>query len=426
MKADRNVVITGRSVISPLGDDIAVALNACYEGRSSFEPLIDSTEVSNRVYTGRCGDLDQSVLPDKKVRKSIVRRDLIGLIGALKAAVEAKITKGSVDPDQFGIYVGSSSTQIQDLNPYYPLIERSFEGSSFNSELFGKELLGSVNPLVMLHTLMNNTLCYASIALDIRGVNGNFMDFQSAGSNAVIEGFHSIREGRAKVVLAGGVSGCPEPYQMKQGVDSGYLAFEGSEVSSDNIIRPYSSDRCGTILSEGSAFLVLEEEEHALSRGAKPIARLSAVGKGSDASFAFLNDNRSKGLVRCLQNLANNFKLDKAKLGLVFGHGNGSVHGDMVEYRAYQEIFEGWDDDVMLTSPKASLGEMGEASAVASLILASEVLNGADVIPIHNFMNDTKNNPMVNLARQNYKNDQILITSRGFSGLCCALMLERV
>ena len=424
VNSGRNVVVTGRSVVSPLGDDLGSTLNACYEGKSSFQPLLEYGENQQSIYAGRCADLDLSILPDKKVQKSIVRRDLIGLIAALRAADEALISKGSVNSERFGIYIGASSTQIRDLEPYYSLVRKSFQDSSFDSEAFGRDLLGNVNPLVMLHTLMNNTLCYASIALDIRGVNGNFMDFQSAGANAMIEGFYAVQEGRADVVLTGGVSGSPESYQMKQGIDSGYLAFEGSDVNSDGIIRPYSDNRCGTILSEGASFIVLEEEEHARRRGAVPMARLVGVAKGSDADFAFLNHKKSKGLVNCLKNLKKQDRFEEEKLGLIMGHGNGSIHGDMVEFGAYREVFEGWKD-LLLASPKANFGEMSEASSVASAVLVSEILNGADLFPVHNFNDHMQGEITVNTSRQTYRKEQVVVTSRSFSGLCCALILER-
>src|SRR5690606_38314280 len=123
---------------------------------------------------------------------------------------------------------------------------------------FGKELMEIVNPLVVLQTLMNNGLCYGTMELDARGVNANYMDFQVAGLRAVGEAYRSIVTDRADIVVAGGVSGPVEPFQLAEGVRSGYLA-KTAEVDGDvsGVVRPYDESRQGAILSEGSAYVML-------------------------------------------------------------------------------------------------------------------------------------------------------------------------
>ncbi len=424
--SDRQVVVTGRSVVSTLGDDVTQVMEGCYHGGDNFTELGSTNSSNGGVYVGICNDLDIGVLPDKKVRKAMVRKDLIGLVAALKASADARITKGSINPDQFGIYVGSSSTQIGDLEPYHRLLRQCVVNSSFDSKLFGRELSGNVNPLVMLQTLMNNTLCYASVALDIRGVNGNFMDFQSAGARAAVEGFHAIKEGRAEAVLVGGASGCPETFQMQQGIDSGYLAH-GEALDPESTIKPYSQSRCGTILSEGASFLVLEEQVSAIRRGANILARVADVSMASEGDFAFLNSDKSTGLPRCIKRLIEAGSIELDKLGLIFGHGNGSLHGDIVEYQSYLDAFDNQCKSMKLTSTKANLGETTEASANIAAAFAVDILNGADIPPVKNFDSTGVNeNLAVSAERAPYEKSQILVTSRGFSGLCCALVLEKI
>lgn len=422
---EHRVAITGRALTTPLGNHVEEVWENWAEQRSSFIE-VDSPikSVSGSRFIGACQNIDRKVLHDRKVQKVINRKDLIGLVAALSAAKDAAINKGDITPERFGMYVGAGSTQIGDLEAYFPLIEDSLSSGTFDGQHFGRELLGSVNPMVMLQTLMNNTLCYTSVALDIRGTNANFMDFQISGLRAIGEAYWAIASGRADVVIAGGVAGRPEPFHAEEGIRMGYLARTDEEgCPPQNAIKPFDRTRGGTILSEGAGFIVLENEEHARRRGAPIYGYVNGMAVASDAGFGFLDKNRSRGLINALRLGLKRCQWEASDIDLIMGHANGSINGDYVEADAYEQVFGYHLNKIPITSPKSVMGEMSEAGAVANLSLGLEALRRKEVLPMGGFQN--AEGPCSNLnivkSKQSFEGNHILITARSFSGLSCVV-----
>jgi 3-oxoacyl-[acyl-carrier-protein] synthase II len=279
MKKDRKVVVTGLGIASPAGYTLEENYNAWRSGRNCFTEITRfNTFGSSVVYAGDCAAPDVKKLPDRKIQKILRRKDIISLLCTIDAANNAGIKKGSIDPERFGMYVGAGSTQIGDLTPYFTLVAEcaNLEDGTFDSAKFGAKLMDLVNPLVVLQTLMNNALCFGTMTLDIRGVNSNFMDFHVAGLRAIGEAYRSIAYDRADAVIAGGVAGPVEPFQLAEGIHSGYLAkTKDLKIPVSEVVRPWDQNRMGAVLSEGSAYLVLEEEKHA--RGGLNLVRPTKI-----------------------------------------------------------------------------------------------------------------------------------------------------
>lgn len=424
IKSLRRVVVTGVGVASPAGFDVQDTYTAVWDGRPCFTPITRfDTSGSSVRFAGNCPEPDQKRLPDRKVQKILRRKDVISLLTCLATRDHAALAKDQVNPERFGMYVGAGSTQIGDLTPYFTLVAEcaDMEHGSFDSARFGHELMRLVNPLVVLQTLMNNALCFGAMTLDIRGVNANFMDFQAAGLRAVGEGFQAIAYDRADIVLAGGVAGPVEPFQLAEGLHSGYLARTSDMGSAgvNDVVMPYDQARSGAILSEGSAFVMLEEETHARKRGAPILACIEGFGLATDGLFDFMSETASSGLMRAMAVA----KADPSDLGFVMGHGNGSLHADRAEARAYAEHLGARAKDIPVCSPKAIIGDMCEASGVVGLVLAIEAIRRQDVPPTFNFRAGDEDSRRLSIKAQSQKIrvPKALVTSRNFLGLCAAL-----
>lgn len=429
MNAKRKVVITGVGIASPAGYTLAENYDAWRTGRSCFSEITRFNTVGSSVrFSGDCPPPDAKKLPDRKVQKILRRKDVISLLCTIDTAANAGITKGTIDPERFGMYVGAGSTQIGDLTPYFTLVAEcaDLDAGTFDSARFGAKLMELVNPLVVLQTLMNNALCFGTMTLDIRGVNANFMDFHVAGLRAVGEGFRSIAAGRADAVIAGGVAGPVEPFQLAEGIHSGYLAktkdlaFPVSEV-----VRPWDKNRMGSVLSEGSAYLVLEEEKHALARGAKILAHIEGYHLASDGSFDFTSQSDAKGLARAMNGALKEAGMTAEELGYLVGHGNGSRYADAAEAKCYREFFGTAAGKIPLVSNKAPLGDMCEAGGVVGAILALESAQKGTVPPTFNFKSGDEHSAGLSIKAEPQKilNRKSLVTSRNFVGLSAAIVI---
>lgn len=420
----RRVVITGSAIASPHGYTVDENRQAWRAGKNNFSSVA-SPPLAASFAVGMCPPPDTNKLPDRKVQKVVIRKDVIGLLTVLNAAKDAGFKTGSVNPERFGIYVGSGSTQVSDLKPYVTLIEKNTRETTFNCREFGRNLLGSVNPMVMLQNLMNNTLCYSSIALDARGVNANFMDFQAAGLRSVIEGYNSIIDDRAEFVIAGGVACTPDPPHLSEGQRLGYIAGIDAGLSEfSRIIKPYDVDGAGTIISEGSAFVVLEEEDHAIARGARILGRIIACHMTSDGQLSFDEKGDAASFARCVSTCMQKAGVENKALGGIFGHGSGAGRLDELELQGYAQLFSG--ESVPIQSAKACLGEMSEASGVASLMVALDSIERRIMPPTKNF---AKSRPAgaglkISSEAQPLRTQRVLVNTRSFGGLSCSVMIS--
>lgn len=432
----RRVAITGMGISTALGDDLAANIASWREGRTHFGEVGPSTGLAGTPvkFAGECPEPPASKLPDRKVKKILTRKDVIGMVTALGAAADAGITPGSrnFDPQKFGMYVGAGSTQIKDLTPYFPLVRQCVKDGVFDSLKFGSDMMDLVNPMVVLQTLMNNTLCFTSIALDIRGVNSNFMDFNVSGLRAVGEAFRSIQTGRADLCLAGGVASPVEPFHAGTGVNSGYLA-RSAELpwSAAEVLRPWDRERCGTVLGEGAAFLMLEEESHARARGARIWGFIDGYGAGCDGPVEFMGEDSAPGLGGSVRRACREAGvLNRQGIfspDLVIGHGNGVIQSDGVELEAYASCLAA---GVALASIKSVTGELGEAAGVASCIAAIDALARESVPPTFNFTGHDASGGGCELAisasaQARPGSRQALVTQRSILGNSCSLVVSR-
>ena len=427
----RDVVITGIGLTSPVGDEPTKVFDSWLYGKHNFTPIqhfnVSGTPVQ---YAGHCSEIDTKLLPDRKVQKILRRKDLLSLLTTIRAAQDADIKNADLHPDRQGMYVGASATQIGDLTPYFTLVAQCADlaKGTFDSGKFGKEMLDLVNPLVVLQTLMNNALCFGTMTLDLRGVNANFMDFQVSGLRALGEAFLSIRENRADLVIAGGVAGPVEPFQLAEGVQVNYLAHTLELTKPlENVVRPWDRERMGTILSEGTGYLVLEEKHHAIKRRAKIYGCVKGFGMGHDGHMALFSQEPATGLESALSRAMMQAGVKKTDIGGIIGHGNGSKIHDWGEIKAYNNLWTEEHHPVWLSSPYPTLGDMCEASGPCSVILALICLERG-LLPRttnhHEFEEKTANVRVAQAAIEIEK-QHLLITSRNFFGLSCALIVGK-
>jgi 3-oxoacyl-[acyl-carrier-protein] synthase II len=429
MKPLRKVVVTGIGIASPAGYTLEENYQAWRSGRNCFTEITRfNTFGSSVVYAGDCAAPDAKKLPDRKVQKILRRKDIISLLCTIDAAAHAGIKKGSIDPERFGMYVGAGSTQIGDLTPYFTLVAEcaNLDDGTFDSAKFGAKLMELVNPLVVLQTLMNNALCFGTMTLDIRGVNSNFMDFHVAGLRAIGEAFRSIAYGRADAVIAGGVAGPVEPFQLAEGIHSGYLAkTKDLKIPVSEVVRPWDQNRMGAVLSEGSAYLVLEEESHAVARGANILARIQGYQLASDGSFDFTSQSEGSGLARSMDGALIEAGLKAQDVGFVVGHGNGSKYADSSEAKSYTKFFGDFGRKLPLVSNKSCLGDMCEAGGAVGVILALESIAKGEIPPTFNFKSGDAYSGLLSIKPEPQKilNKTALITSRNFVGLSASLIV---
>ncbi len=217
------------------------------------------------------------------------------------------------------------------------------------------------------------------------GLNGPSMAVQSACSSSLVAvhlACQSLLTFESDVVLAGGVS-------IKLNQSYGYLYEEGGIASRDGNCRPYDADASGTIGGSGCGVVVLKRLDEAIRDGDEihAVIRSTAVNNdGADkAGFSAPGIKAQTQLIASAMAFA---KLTPTDIGMVEGHGTGTVLGDAVELTALNESFgasqsgQRW---CALGSIKSNIGHLDTASGVTGLIKAVLCLKNKHFVPTLHF-----------------------------------------
>ncbi len=193
------------------------------------------------------------------------------------------------------------------------------------------------------------------------GLGGPFANFSCACASsaaALSFAYSRISTGDTPVMLAGGCD------RMRQADFAGFNALRAMDRES---CKPFDVARRGMVIGDGAAFLVLEDEDHARARGARPLARLAGIGLSSDSHH--ITAPRPDGLVRAMNHAVARAGIDPGAIGYVNCHGTGTPANDVAEVEALISVFGAGGEGPVISSTKGATGHLlGSAGALEAVI----------------------------------------------------------
>ncbi|MDD2189723.1 MAG: beta-ketoacyl-[acyl-carrier-protein] synthase family protein [Eubacteriales bacterium] len=201
-----------------------------------------------------------------------------------------------------------------------------------------------------------------------------YMNACAAGNYAIGNGFDEVRSGRSSIAIVGGVDALS------------YLAIVGFNrllsVTPD-LCRPFDKNRKGIVVAEGSAFLILEDKEHALQRNAQIYAKISGYGLGVDAYHITSPSPGGRGAIQAMRRALNSASLIGDDIDYVSAHGTGTAANDAAESKALIDVFE--KKLPPMSSIKSMIGHtMGAASAIEAAACCLMIKN-QEILPTANY-----------------------------------------
>ena len=261
------VVITSCSVLCSLGRNLEDLRSAWLAGESGIRPItvVDEPWIPSSV-GGEISDLVSRDLVEKRQRKHLKVMTRPVAIGVGAARIAWLGLEGEVPaPGRRGAFVGAG-LHVDEGGDFVPPLKQSYDdGGRFELRRWAVDGIPVLNPLWLIKGLSNNVLAFASLFLQLKGVNDNFCDGEVAGLLAVGETMYALREGRCDIGLAGGY---------------------GTYLTLEDMVGLQLRDRLDQPPGEGAAFFVLEREEDARRAGREPLARVLGFGSslpGGDA-----------------------------------------------------------------------------------------------------------------------------------------------
>ncbi|MCK9418176.1 MAG: beta-ketoacyl-[acyl-carrier-protein] synthase family protein [Nitrospirae bacterium] len=407
---NRRIVITGIGVLSP----IAIGKDAYWEGlsqgKTGFRPvtLFDTSPFRVNI-AGEITDFDALSFLGKKGLRDLDRSTRLICSAAKLAIDDSRIEITEDTTHSMGVSIGTTFGSLHSISQF----DRSglIDGPRF------------VNPSHFPNTVINSPASQVSIKFKIKGFNTTISTGFCASLDAVSYAADFIRLNRADVVLAGGVEElCEETFMGFHNLG----CLSGTD-GSEPICCPFDARRNGTILSEGAAVLVLEEEEHAVNRNAVILARVLGYGNAFDPLAESNFHHAGQGLKNAITLALQEAALNPGDIDYVCACANSSKGFDRMETNVIKEVFGARALSLPVSSIKSMVGESFSASGALSLTAAVGALRKEMIPPTANYH---ERDPVCdldyvpNIARQR-RIQNVLVTSADPYGQNTAIVLGR-
>lgn len=333
----RRVAVTGLGVVAP-----------CGLGRDAFwNGLLGPGASSGRTVS--VADWDPSPYFDSP--KDARRADRVEQFG-LAAAAEALAQAGSigVDPTRFGVVIG---TGIGGLGTLEEQVQIRLEKGDRR-----------VSPFLVPMMMANATGASISMRHGLQGPNETICTACAASTHALGYAARLISSGRCDAMISGGSEAAATPVSI-----AGFGNM--TALSSSGISRPFDSERDGFVMGEGSAIFVLEEWDHAVSRGATILGEILGSASNADAHHITAPSPGGRGAIACMKLALDDAGLTSSDIVHVNAHGTSTPLNDAAEAAAVSEVFG--PGRIPVTSIKGVTGHaLGAAGALeaASVLLA--------------------------------------------------------
>lgn len=364
----RRVVVTGMGAITPLGHTVGETWEGVLAGRSGIGPItqFDPSNVATD-FAGEVRGWDpESVIVKREARR--LDRSAQLFIGAAQQALDdagLDFSHDETGADRAGVIVGSGLGGML----------------SFDTQLKVMLSRGAqrISPLAVTMIIPNEAAGVASIRFNMRGPVTCVVTACAASANAIGDAAEIIRRGAADVMLAGGAEATICEFGI--GAFNKSRALSTRNDDPQRASRPFDLDRDGFVMSEGSACVILESREGAVSRGARIYGEVLGYGMTSDAYHVTLPRPGGSGAAKSMEAALDDAGLQPGELDYINAHGTSTKANDVTETVAIkQALGERAARAVAVSSTKSMTGHlMGGAGAIESIfcLLAME----AGVLP---------------------------------------------
>jgi 3-oxoacyl-[acyl-carrier-protein] synthase II len=360
----RRVVITGMGAVTAVGNDVGSTWEGLLAGRSGVGPVtaFDPSRLTVRI-AAEVKDFDASRVLDRKDQRRVDRYIQLGLVAAREAWYQAGLPARleGEEAEATGVILGTGLGGVGTLT----------EGISTNA-VRGPD---RISPFLIPMGIPNTGAGQIAINFGMTGPNLATVSACASGGHALGEASEIIKRGDAEVMLAGGAeAGVFEPLL------GGFAAMRALSTRNDDpaaASRPFDAGRDGFVVGEGSGVLVLEELEHALARGATPLAEIVGYGATADASHITLPAPGGMGAVRAARRALTKAGLDADQIDHVNAHATSTPEGDKAELQSLRTIFGERAGDVAVTANKSMIGHtLGAAGAIEAIATIMAIREG--------------------------------------------------
>ncbi|WP_264874405.1 beta-ketoacyl-ACP synthase [Vibrio agarivorans] len=406
----KRVVVTGMAGVTSLGESLDSVWGKLRQYQNGVK-IMESWDKYEGLQTRLAAPIENFELPKHYTRKRIRSMGRVSMLStrASEYALENAgllgqewLTDGST-----GIAYGSSTGSTGPVSAFATmLLDHSTRNINANTYV-----------AMMSHTTAVNTGLFF-------GLRGRVIPTSSActsGSQAIGYSYEAIKYGMQKIMVAGGAEElCPTEAAVFD------TLFATSQYNTQPHLspRPYDSDRDGLVIGEGAGTLILEEYDHAVARGATPVAEL--VGFATNCDAAHVTQPRAETMQLCMEMALKDANLHADQIGYVNGHGTATELGDIAETQATYNVF---GSRMPISSLKSYFGHTLGACGAIEAWLTINMMNQnwfAPTLNLKNIDNRCGDLDYVHTEGRTISCEYVMSNNFAFGGINTSMIFKRL
>lgn len=378
----RRVVITGFGMITPLGKNTEETFENASNGISGIDYITSFDTTGLPCQIG--GEIDNKWLEGfeafkaKKLEKFSSRGLRLMSVATKEATQQAKLDEVQ-NRERIGVSLGShgDNTSVEDMM----FLHKFYDGDG-HWNMKGLVNAGGYPYLNFFRRKPDVASTILSILFECKGSNLSIVSACAAGAQAIGEAYRIIQEGKCDVMIAGGSEATMD--------FSGLVGFVLIKALSEKYTapqkasRPFDRKRNGFVMSEGAGVVILEELEHARSRGIPILGELLGYGASSDAYRITDTHPTGEGAIIAMQRALKDASLAPKEVDYINAHGTSTKQNDLTETRAIKEVFGERAGDIPISSNKSMLGHTIAAAGAIECVLTLVGINNSVILPTIN------------------------------------------
>lgn len=358
--SERRVVITGMGVVAPGGIGTKAFWEQITAGRTATRALsfFDPAPFRSRVAAECDFDPAENGLTPQETRR-MDRVTQFAVVAAREALLDSGLANAAPDPFRTGAVAGTAVGCTMTLDEEYRVVSDGGRHALVDHTYASPHLYDQFVPSSIVREVAWRAGAEGPATVVSTGC--------TSGLDAIGHASELVSEGSADVMVAGASDAPISPITV-----ACFDAIKATSPSNDvpeRASRPFSADRDGFVLGEGSAFFVLEEREHARQRGAHVYAEIGGFASRSNAFHMTGLRPDGKEMAEAIRGALREARTNTGDVDYVNAHGSGTKQNDRHETAAFKEALGEHAYRVPVSSIKSMIGH--SLGAIGSLEIAA-------------------------------------------------------
>ncbi len=399
----KRVVVTGLGAITPIGNTRTEYWDGLLSGRNGIDhiTLFDASRHDCRI-AGEVKGFDPHAYMDRKDAKRMDRFAQFAVAASKQALADAKFVINDLNAEQVGTLIGTGIGGLKVMEDQQEIcLTRGPDRCS---------------PFTVPMMIANMAAGLTAIHIGAKGPNNCTVTACAAGSNAIGDAFRLLQRGYAQAMVCGGTEAAITPLAF-----AGFASAKALSTRNDDpahACRPFDRDRDGFVMGEGSGILVLEDLDHALSRGAHIYAEIVGYGMTCDAYHITSPVPGGEGAARAMQLAMKDAGLTPSDISYINAHGTSTPANDSTETAAIKKALGDHAYNVAISSTKSMTGHLLGGSGGIEAVAAVLAVEGDRVPPTINLEHPDEACDLDYVANQSREQpvEAVLSNSFGFGG----------